>query len=54
MQKLIIQEKLNPPGDDVLALIENGMDFLDKARKELEAKEYKHSIVSSGLPSRLC
>lgn len=46
MQKLIIQEKFNPPSSDVLALIENGMDFLDKARSELEAKEYKHSIVS--------
>lgn len=46
MQKLIVQEKFNPPGDDVLALIENGMDFLDKARSELEANEYKYSIVS--------
>ncbi len=46
MQKVITQEKFSPPGDDVLALIENGMDFLDKARSELETRQYKHSIVS--------
>lgn len=46
MKKLIIQEKFNPPGGDVLALIENGMDFLTKAREEFSKKKYKHSVVS--------
>ena len=31
---------------DVQALIKNGLEFLDKARKELEASEHKFSIVS--------
>jgi hypothetical protein len=38
--------KLKTPSDDVAALIENGMNFLDKARVEFEAKEYKHSVVN--------
>lgn len=35
-----------PLAADVAALIKNGMDFLDKAREEFEAKQYKHSVVS--------
>ncbi|NDO81480.1 hsdR [Citrobacter sp. NCU1] len=35
-----------PLQGEIQALIENGLDFLNKARKELEAKQYKHSIVN--------
>ncbi|ELG97249.1 hypothetical protein BvCmsOUNP043_01948 [Escherichia coli] len=31
---------------DVQALINNGLDFLDKAREELEASKPKFSVVS--------
>lgn len=31
---------------DVKALIDNGLDFLDKAREELEASKPKFSVVS--------
>ncbi|HBY0000601.1 TPA: hsdR, partial [Klebsiella variicola] len=31
---------------DVLALINNGLEFLDKARMELESSKLKFSIVS--------
>lgn len=40
------QNLLNPIAIEVEALIENGMEFLQKARKEFEVKEYKYSVVS--------
>lgn len=43
---IITQAHVIFPGDDVKALIENGMEFLDKAIGEFEAKAYKHSVVS--------
>lgn len=42
----VSQAKLISPGEDVQALIANGMDFLDKAIDEFEAEKYKHSIIS--------
>lgn len=40
------KKKITPQQGEILALIENGLDFLNKARQELETKQYKHSIVS--------
>lgn len=40
------KDKGTPLQGEIEALIENGLDFLNKARKELEDKQYKHSIVS--------
>lgn len=40
------KSSLSSYGSEVAALIENGMEFLEKARKEYEAKEYKYSVVS--------
>ncbi|CAM4394313.1 HsdR [Klebsiella grimontii] len=42
----IAKPLLKSPSGEVTALIENGMDFLDKAREEFEAEKYKHSVVS--------
>ncbi|WP_455871869.1 hsdR [Serratia proteamaculans] len=40
------KNRITPQQGEILALIENGLDFLNKARQELETKQYKHSIVS--------
>ncbi|MFP7605280.1 hsdR [Serratia quinivorans] len=43
---MLKNNKITLQHGEILALIENGLDFLNKARQELEKKEYKHSIVS--------
>ncbi|MEB7559468.1 hsdR [Kluyvera cryocrescens] len=46
MHKIIVQDKFTPPSGDVLALIENGLDFLTKAQDEFVKKKYKYSVIS--------
>lgn len=42
-----MQKNKSPQSNDnIQALIDNGLEFLSKARVEMEAKHYKHSIVS--------